>query len=326
MPSGRVKKRSEEAQKKSILQQLRELKNDHKIPYLLTFPSKIGQLTFGTKNAVNKFKSEYYSDDGWKEVFQEDGDELIDGGEVEEEDEVADDVHHAMGALIADKLPAPLDLMVYVELWTWINKEIIKEYWAKGGKKKCVKWGDAVFQPSFWIDDLWPWSEVYKHYKELPKSAYTGPGIMTDFLKKVVKKKLDMLGINHNEWITDKFTEADRLHRERHRKKVVPADQNEPENDQNVPENDQNEQEDDENEPENVQNDPENDDDEQDNSQSLPDVPEPVRDESASTNATEERVDGDNANISGLLGKHSNKHKGQSEDIRKNSPPTTLKR
>ena len=88
MPSARVKKKSEEALLKCILQQLRELKVDHKIPYLLTFPSKMGQLTFGTKNAVNKFKAEFHSDDGWKDIFKEDGDELIDGGQVEQEDEM----------------------------------------------------------------------------------------------------------------------------------------------------------------------------------------------------------------------------------------------
>ena len=99
-----------------------------------------------------------------------------------------------------------------------------------------------------------------------------------------------MLGINFKHWVTDKFTEADRAHRERHRKKVVPADQNEPEDEQN--------------EPENVQNEPERDNIEEDNSQSLPDVDEPSRNESTAKNVTEERVEGDdsNSNISGLLG------------------------
>ena len=96
---------------------------------------------------MSKFKSEFYNDDAWKDAFKEDGDELLNGGQAEEDEdgEIADDVDPAMGLIIAEKLPAPLDLLIYVELWTWINRETIKEYWAKGGKKKCLKWGGSSF-------------------------------------------------------------------------------------------------------------------------------------------------------------------------------------
>ena len=46
---------------------------------------------------------------------------------------------------------------------------------------------------------------------------------MTEYLKMVVVKKLDMLGINPEMWISKQFTEADKKKRERTRKKSTPS-------------------------------------------------------------------------------------------------------
>ena len=45
---------------------------------------------------------------------------------------------------------------------------------------------------------------------------------MTSFLKKVVVNKLDMLGINPDEWIPKHFTETEKKRRERTRKNSTP--------------------------------------------------------------------------------------------------------
>ena len=46
---------------------------------------------------------------------------------------------------------------------------------------------------------------------------------MTEFLKKVIRNKLDMLGINPEEWTSKHFSEADKKKRERTRKKSTPS-------------------------------------------------------------------------------------------------------
>ena len=104
--------------------------------------------------------------------------------------------------------------MNYEELWTIITTETIKQQWAKGGKYKCLKFGNLEFEPPFWLGETWPWTEVTEHPNNLKKSAYTGPGIMTDFLKKVVKILLDSFGINHEEWVDKRFGEEDKKRRE----------------------------------------------------------------------------------------------------------------
>ena len=219
-PRRAKKKKSEEALMKATFKLLRELKNEHRTPYLLSVPSKYGHLHCGSKHVLNKFKMEFGRNGEWEDVFKEDEEEMLEGLQMDDDSD-EDDYANARGTILPNKLPADLNLMVYSELWSWISQEILKEHWLKGGKLKCVKWGNPTFKPSFWLNDVWPWHEVLRHYKDLPKSAYTGPGVMTDYLKKVIKIRLLMLGINHKQWISESFTSEQRTIRERHKKKAV---------------------------------------------------------------------------------------------------------
>ena len=46
---------------------------------------------------------------------------------------------------------------------------------------------------------------------------------MTEYLKKVVMKRLDLLGINVSEWVSQEFTMEEKKIRERNRKKSTPS-------------------------------------------------------------------------------------------------------
>ena len=59
--------------------------------------------------------------------------------------------------------------MNYSELWAWITEEILKEHWKKGGKLKCVKFGNEDFEPSFWLGEVWCWENIKKHPRDLTK-------------------------------------------------------------------------------------------------------------------------------------------------------------
>ena len=191
----------------------------HRTASLLTFRSKYGQLQFGTKYATEKFKSEFFNNDEWQVVFDDDQDELIESVQIDEEGDI-DTLNHARGTMLAKKLPAYLNLMIYSDRWTCLTEEILKQYWFKGGEFKCVKWGDPDFEPSFWLMEMWAWQEVTKHPNNMLRSDYTGPGNnITEFTKKVVKNRLEMLGLNHENWVMESFTEEDRKKRERSKKK-----------------------------------------------------------------------------------------------------------
>ena len=169
------------------------------------------------------FKSEFFNNNEWQVAFDDDQDELIESVQVDEEGDI-DTLNHARGTMFAKKLPADLKLMIYSELWTWLTEEILKQYWFKGGELKCVKWGDPNFEPSFWLGEMWAWQEVTKHSNNMLRTDYTGPGNITEFTKKVVKNRLEMLGLNHENWVMESFTEEDRQKRERTKKKSKPSE------------------------------------------------------------------------------------------------------
>ena len=200
-PAKPKSKRNEEDIIREILKLQGTLVKDHHTPCLFTFTSKLGQMEFGSKNVVSKFKSDFNRDKEWEQAFLDYDNELIGGAQENDSFGSEDDYNSAKGSLLPKKLPADVCLMVYSGLWKWITQETIKEHWVGGGRKKCVKLGSPDFKPSFWLDDIWAWEEVTKHHRDLPKSAYTGPGIMTDFLKKVVERWLKLLGINPSMWV-----------------------------------------------------------------------------------------------------------------------------
>ena len=213
-------KKSRKMGKEKCLKELLKLQNElvsvHKTPCLFVIETKHGIMQFGSNNVIEKFKMDYGNDINWKEAFEKDDEEILGGMQ---HPEVNDDINSARAAMIPSKLPANLHLMNYEELWRAITEETLKEHWASGGKYKCVKFGNASFEPSFWLSEIWPWSEVDRHPNNLKKSAYSGPGQMTDFLRKVVQKLLEKYGINHEEWVDEKFSDEKKKKRERARNK-----------------------------------------------------------------------------------------------------------
>ena len=136
----------------------------------------------GSEYAVGYFKRNL---NVWIDVFDLDEKDMIFNSNP-----VADDDSFIEGySLLPKKLPATLELMSYEELWKWISLEILKEHWKNGGKEKYVRFGREDFSPSFWINEIWEWSAVTKHHKDLTKKDFPEEGNMTDFLKNVVKKK-----------------------------------------------------------------------------------------------------------------------------------------
>ena len=182
-----------------------KLLSEHKTASLFSFQTKYGHMQFGSSQVVSKFKSEFQNDSSWEEAFEDDGEEMIEGIQTHELDE--NEYDDARANLLPKKLPAFLHLMNYEVLWTLITAETIQQHWGQ--------FGNLEFGPPFWLGETWPWTEVTENPNNLKKSAYTGPGIMTDFLKKVVNNLLDSFGINHEEWVDKRFGEEDKKRRER---------------------------------------------------------------------------------------------------------------
>ena len=169
-PPRAKKVKSEDAMIRDILKIQKQLLTQHKTPSLFTFPSKYGQLQFGSLHAVAKFISDFAADGNWGKAFDNDDNELVSGDQIHELDQGEDNLCQARSSVLPRKLSVPVSLMNYTELWAWINEEILTEYWAKGGKLKCIKFGNCDFEPSFWLNEIWDWKDVKKHPKDLTKT------------------------------------------------------------------------------------------------------------------------------------------------------------
>ena len=220
-PVRRKRVKPEDKVIEEIIKLQKHLMKEHKRATLFSYLSKFGLMQFGSDNMVEQFGR--VSED-LLPAFDQDDDELIDGTQMQDDNGTEHEMLiEARASLLPFKLPSLVHLLSYEELWQWISREALKEHWRKGGKSKHVKYGYPEFEPSFWLGDLWEWESVVKHPKDLTKASYTGPGNMTDFLKKVVANKLAMLGINPDMWVSDKFTEEEKQRRGRTRKKSTPS-------------------------------------------------------------------------------------------------------
>ena len=62
------------------------------------------------------------------------------------------------------------------------------QYRGRGGEKKKIKYRDPLFKPTWWLEEEWSW-EAAVNFKE--KKYYTGPGTLTEFLKRSIRLCLE---------------------------------------------------------------------------------------------------------------------------------------
>ena len=215
MPNNKKRVKSEETIIKDIEKLLNLLKKEHRSACLFAMSSKRGVIQFGSSYAVGYFERHLSA---WMDCFDLDENEMIYSDEAADEESIGTTSAYTGCSVLPKKLPAPIGLMSYEELWKWLTVEILKEHWKAGGNERFVKFGRDDFNPSFWINEIWDWSSIKKHPKDLTKADFPGEGNMTSFLKKVVKKRLEMLGIAVENWISNAFFDAVKRKRMRTRK------------------------------------------------------------------------------------------------------------
>ena len=218
MPNNKKRVKSEENIIKDIEKLLNLLKKEHRSACLFAMSSKRGVIQLGSSYAVGYFERHLSA---WMDCFDLDENEMIYSDEAADEESIETTSAYTGCSVLPKKLPAPIDLMSYEELWKWLTVEILKEHWKAGGCERFVKFGRDDFNPSFWINEIWDWSSIKKHPKDLTKADFPGAGNMTSFLKKVVKKRLEMLGIAVENWISKAFSDTEKRKRMRTRKIIA---------------------------------------------------------------------------------------------------------
>ena len=109
-----------------------------------------------------------------------------------------------------------LQHLMMIELVPIVKGEILKWYWQMGGTWKAIHYGEPEFDANFWLDS-WPWENITKCFTNMKKEDFTGPGNLTEFLKTVLKNRLESLGIDPAKYVVKNFTEAKRKRRQKRR-------------------------------------------------------------------------------------------------------------
>jgi hypothetical protein len=86
-----------------------------------------------------------------------------------------------------------------------------------------VNYGNPEFLASFWPNDIWAWEDIRKNPKNMKSSDFPGEGNMTEFLKGVVRNRLEELDIDPLDYVTDDFSEKMKNDRQKKRGKAMPT-------------------------------------------------------------------------------------------------------
>jgi hypothetical protein len=85
-------------------------------------------------------------------------------------------------------LPFPLSLMSKKEKVSYICNLVSAE--AKDQKVKAV-YGSAAWQPSFWLEHAWSWTNLNQTLSKTKEEMFTGEGSWSDFLSKTIRARLE---------------------------------------------------------------------------------------------------------------------------------------
>ena len=121
-------------------------------------------------------------------------------------------------------LAAPIELLNRKKTIEALRDLIVYDHNKSTGEKKnarYIKYGEESWEPSFWPNDIWKWSDI-TNFSDIRVKMLRDAGLsdryqtLSAFFKDVLKMGFDHLKLNENDHVSDKFTKE----QERRLKKV----------------------------------------------------------------------------------------------------------
>ena len=102
-------------------------------------------------------------------------------------------------------LPFPASLMSKRQALKYLSEQISREEKAKHPKKLTVKvkYGLEETRPSFWLEELWSWTNVTLSLYTVTDSKYTGMGTWVEFIKKSLEALLILNNVDPETHVVD---------------------------------------------------------------------------------------------------------------------------
>jgi len=99
-------------------------------------------------------------------------------------------------APVLEPLPYPLSIMTFPETIRTLRNNIVHDKVSRSGVAGEVKYGSPDWEPSFWPNHLWKWTELKRNLKNLTLRDFPGSTEMglLDFYKLCIKESLELQG------------------------------------------------------------------------------------------------------------------------------------
>ena len=119
---------------------------------------------------------------------------------------------------LVEKLPCRLELMGYKQCSIWITNQILLNHKEQGKHGSKICYGEDEWHPSFWLDDIFPWSSMRCNFNNLKAIDYTGENNLVWFMKRLISERLSMKGIyDPNLHVSKVMSEDEVIRKERRR-------------------------------------------------------------------------------------------------------------
>ena len=106
-------------------------------------------------------------------------------------------VSHSSGI---PQLPWPLTLMSKKQLVKYVSDLCANEAKQDGAR---LIYGGEDWRPSFWLEELWNWSQLKTGLWKTKESMYTGPGTWSEFLSSTIRRLFELKGLDHEKHVDD---------------------------------------------------------------------------------------------------------------------------
>merc|ERR1711942_631491 len=188
---------------------------EESVPALVLFQHAGKVKTYGSRNILEVVQDMLLEDNNIIDsAVEKDAANLVDNENCDDpmvvHEKVLDEYAHPAGsqrraeflfknsglAPVLEPLPYPLTIMTFQETVRTLRKNIVHDKVSRSGVGGEVKYGHPDWEPSFWPNHLWKWTDLRRNLKNLTHRDFPGSTEMSllDFYKLCIKESLELQG------------------------------------------------------------------------------------------------------------------------------------
>eukprot|EP00092_Neocalanus_flemingeri_P041345 GFUD01045019.1.p1 GENE.GFUD01045019.1~~GFUD01045019.1.p1 ORF type:complete len:372 (-),score=104.92 GFUD01045019.1:10-1125(-) len=117
---------------------------------------------------------------------------------------------------VLQPLPYPLSILNFKETIHTLREYIVHDKVERTGMGGGIKFGDPDWEPSFWPNHLWKWTDVKFNFKNLAAHHFPSSKLMglRDFYKLCLKQCLENSGLDPERFYSSRRTKEELEHRQ----------------------------------------------------------------------------------------------------------------